>query len=280
MSSNNGFVLYHYEPSLPAAIVFSVLFNITTLAHLYQRVKSGSKYMNPFIVGGLFQVIGYGCRAASHFFENSTTLYAIQSLLVLLAPTLYAASIYMILGRTIQFLHAERLSPVPVRWMTKTFVAGDILSFILQGAGGGVMSAGSANSQDIGTYIIVAGLGVQLLFFGVFVIVAFLFHFRFSSSEDAGSAASTSEKVPWARSWKGLLWVLYLVSGLILIRSTFRMVEFAQGFNGYLISHEIFMYVLDTALMFVLMVVMNVVHPSGVLGTAKEEIVECETLEA
>jgi hypothetical protein len=81
------------------------------------------------------QVIGYGCRAASHFFENSTTLYAIQSLLVLLAPTLYAASIYMILGRTIKFLHAERLSPVPVRWMTKTFVAGDILSFILQGAG-------------------------------------------------------------------------------------------------------------------------------------------------
>ncbi|GIC86380.1 RTA1 domain-containing protein [Aspergillus udagawae] len=280
MSTNNGFVLYHYEPSLLAAIVFSVLFNITTLAHLYQRVKFGSKYMNPFIVGGLFQVIGYGCRAASHFFENSTTLYAIQSLLVLLAPTLYAASIYMILGRTIQFLHAERLSPVPVRWMTKTFVAGDILSFILQGAGGGVMSAGSANSQDIGTYIIVAGLGVQLLFFGVFVIVAFLFHFRFSSSENAGSAASTSGKVPWARSWKGLLWVLYLVSGLILIRSTFRMVEFAQGFNGYLISHEIFMYVLDTALMFVLMVVMNVVHPSSVLGRAKGEVVECETLEA
>jgi hypothetical protein len=41
----------------------------------------------------------------------------------------------MILGRTIKFLHAERLSPVPVKWMTKVFVAGDILSFILQGAG-------------------------------------------------------------------------------------------------------------------------------------------------
>ncbi|GIJ87059.1 hypothetical protein Asppvi_005961 [Aspergillus pseudoviridinutans] len=280
MSSNNGFVLYHYEPSLPAAIVFSVLFNITTLAHLYQRFKSGSKYMNPFIVGGFFQVTGYGCRAASHFFENSTTLYAIQTLLVLLAPTLYAASIYMILGRTIQFLHAERLSPVPTRWMTKVFVAGDILSFILQGAGGGVMSAGGSNSQDIGTYIIVAGLGVQLLFFGVFVIVAWVFHFRFSSSENSGTDVNTSGKVPWARSWNGLLWVLYLVSGLILIRSAFRMVEFAQGFNGYLIRHEIFMYVLDTALMFVLMVVMNVVHPSGVLGRVKGEMVECETLGA
>lgn len=135
MSPNNSFVLYHYEPSLPAAIAFSVLFNITTLAHVYQRVKSGSNYMNPFIVGGFFQVTGYGCRAASHFLGTSTTLYAIQTLLVLLAPTLYAASIYMILGRVIRYLHAERLSPVPVKWMTETFVAGDILSFILQGAG-------------------------------------------------------------------------------------------------------------------------------------------------
>ncbi|KAF4157734.1 hypothetical protein CNMCM6936_003258 [Aspergillus lentulus] len=276
MSSNNSFVLYHYEPSLAAAIVFSVLFNITTLVHLYQRIRSGSKYMNPFIVGGFFQVTGYGCRAASHFFETSTTLYAIQTLLVLLAPTLYAASIYMILGRTIKFLHAERLSPVPTRWMTKVFVAGDILSFILQGAGGGVMSAGSANSQDIGTYIIVAGLGVQLLFFGVFVFVACIFHFRFSGSQIAG----TSRKVPWLRSWNGLLWVLYLVSGLILIRSAFRMVEFAQGFNGYLIRHEIFMYVLDTALMFVLMVVMNAVHPSGVLSRGKSELVDSEMMGA
>ncbi|RHZ62604.1 hypothetical protein CDV55_102594 [Aspergillus turcosus] len=279
MSSNNSFVLYHYEPSLAAAIVFSLLFNITTLAHLYQRVKTGSKYMNPFIVGGLFQVTGYGCRAASHFFESSTTLYAIQTLLILLAPTLYAASIYMILSRVIKFLHAERLSPVPVIWMTKIFVAGDILSFILQGAGGGVMSASSANSQDIGTYIIIAGLGVQLLFFGVFVLVACVFHVRFSNSQ-AASDVPASEKVHWARSWKGLLWVLYLVSGLILIRSAFRMVEFVQGFNGYLISHEIFMYVLDTAQMFVLMVVMNVVHPSGVLGRVKGELVQCETLVA
>ncbi|KAF7128324.1 hypothetical protein CNMCM5793_002866 [Aspergillus hiratsukae] len=279
MSSTHDFVLYHYEPSLAAAIVFSVLFNITTLAHVYQRVKSGSKYMNPFIVGGFFQVIGYGCRATSHFFESSTTLYAIQTLLVLLAPTLYAASIYMLLGRVIKSLQAERLSPVPVKWMTKTFVAGDIVSFILQGAGGGVMSAGSANSQDIGSYIIIAGLAVQLLFFGVFVLVACVFHFRFSNSQEAGSVVN-SGRVPWTRSWKGLLWVLYLVSGLILIRSAFRMVEFAQGFDGYLISHEIFMYVLDAGLMFVLMVVMNVVHPAGVLGRVKGGLLECEMLGA
>lgn len=66
---------------------------------------------------------------------DSTILYAIQSLLILLAPTLYAASIYMVLGRIIAFLRGEHLSYIPIEWMTKVFVAGDVLSFILQAAG-------------------------------------------------------------------------------------------------------------------------------------------------
>jgi hypothetical protein len=41
----------------------------------------------------------------------------------------------MVLGRIISFLHGEHLSYIPVKWMTKVFVAGDVLSFILQAAG-------------------------------------------------------------------------------------------------------------------------------------------------
>lgn len=81
------------------------------------------------------QIIGYVARAASHFNTTSTILYAIQSLFVLLAPTLYAASIYMVLGRIITFLRGTHLSYVPVRLMTRIFVLGDVLSFILQAAG-------------------------------------------------------------------------------------------------------------------------------------------------
>jgi hypothetical protein len=36
--------------------------------------------------------------------------------------------------------------------------------------------------------------------------------------------------------------------------------------DGYLISHEVFPYVFDGALMFFAMVVMNFCHPSRVLG--------------
>ncbi|GLI74920.1 hypothetical protein PoHVEF18_003169 [Penicillium ochrochloron] len=267
MATDSSYVLYHYTPNLPCAILLAVLFALTTTFHLYQRIKAHSKYFNPFIVGGIFQIIGYGARAGSHFFMHSTILYAIQSLLILLAPTLYAASIYMVLGRIISFLHGEHLSYIPVKWMTKVFVAGDILSFILQAAGGGIMTSGSESTIKIGQWVIVAGLCVQLVFFGAFVITSLIFHIKIIRSPTIESERFTNKHGSiWPRDWRGVLFACYSASVLILIRSVYRLVEFVQGNDGYVISHEVFLYVFDAAMMFLVMGVMNVFHPSFVLN--------------
>jgi hypothetical protein len=56
-------------------------------------------------------------------------------MLILVAPPLFAASIYMTLGRIIVKLDAEKMSLVPVRFLTKIFVVGDVISFLLQCGG-------------------------------------------------------------------------------------------------------------------------------------------------
>lgn len=61
--------------------------------------------------------------------------YIIQTLLPLVAPALYAASIYMILGRIIMITQGEQHSIIRKKWLTKLFVFGDVISFILQAAG-------------------------------------------------------------------------------------------------------------------------------------------------
>ncbi|KUL82544.1 hypothetical protein ZTR_09163 [Talaromyces verruculosus] len=247
-------VLYNYTPSVIAAVLFAAIFFLTTALHLYQRVKSHAKYMNPFIVGGIFQVIGYGARAASHFKQTSTILYAMQSLFLLLAPILYAASVYMLLGRVITYLQGKHLSYVPVEFMTKIFVGGDILSFIVQGAGGGIMSHGSANTLVIGQWVIVAGLCIQLLFFGAFVLSSALFHMKILESPTSKSERTRqAQRDIWPRDWRGLLYAYHVVSGLILVRSIYRLIEFAQGNDGYLISHEVFLYVFDAVMMVIVM---------------------------
>lgn len=201
---------------------------------------------------------------------TSTILYALQTLLLLLAPTLYAASIYRVLGRVIKFLRGEHLSYVPVKYLTITFVMGDVLSFILQAAGGGVMSgSGSADLLVIGQWIIVSGLCVQLIFFGAFIVTSICFHYRITQSptQDAKDAINTSGR--FSRDWQSLLFALYTASILILIRSIYRIIEFAQGNSGYVISHEVFLYVFDAAMMFLVMIVMNLYHPSVVLCSSE-----------
>jgi hypothetical protein len=41
----------------------------------------------------------------------------------------------MVLGRIILLTDGEALSPIPVKWLTKVFVAGDVISFLAQSAG-------------------------------------------------------------------------------------------------------------------------------------------------
>lgn len=67
------------------------------------------------------------------------------------------------------------------------------------------------------------------------------------------------------------MWMLYGASFLIMVRSVFRVVEYLQGIDGTLLHHEAYLYVLDALLMFVVMIVFNVVHPSGVTGLTKGE---------
>lgn len=107
-------------------------------------------------------------------------------------------------------------------WMTKIFVAGDVFSFFLQAAGGGIMASGTGTTMSTGKTVIVAGLFVQVLFFGCFVLAARLFHLRMNRTPSPRSV-----ELSW---WKRHMTSLYIVSMLIFARSIIRVVEYLQGF--------------------------------------------------
>lgn len=180
----------------------------------------------------------------------------------------------MVLGRTITHLHAEPLSLVRVNWMTKIFVAGDVFSFLMQSAGGGMMAMKDTHSRETGSNIVIGGLVIQLLFFGFFVVTAAVFHFRINRQPTSKSQAERdmTRSLGWRqRNWVTVLLALYVTSILILIRCIFRLIEYRDGFNGYIMTHEVYMYIFDALLMFVAMVVMNIYHPAVILGDGKAE---------
>ena len=147
-----------------------------------------------------------------------------------------------------------------------------------------------------GEKLIIAGLFVQLFAFAFFIVVASIFHYRLVTDKPLrriGGAsilksrkhrhlASTSSAAPFNATtvprsslnqlpWKRHLYNLYFTSGLIMFRSIFRVVEYIQGNAGYLLSHEVFLYIFDAVLMLAVMIMFNWVHPSEVTENTKSE---------
>ncbi|KAJ5189042.1 hypothetical protein N7491_005366 [Penicillium cf. griseofulvum] len=256
------FKLYHYNPSAGSAIAFAAIFGLTTAIHIWQLGRNRTWYFIPFVIGGLFEAFGYLARYASaeEAPDFTTKPYIAQSLMLLLAPAFFAASIYMVLGRIIRLLNGDACSLVRPSWLTKIFVTGDVLSFFIQSGGGGMLATAKDKSKvKLGNNMIVVGLFVQILFFGFFIVVCLVFHRRMLATP---SHAAGDTRIPWTRYMK----VLYMGSVLVLVRSIYRVAEYVQGSGGFLQSKEVFIYVFDAALMFICCLLFNFFHPSKILS--------------
>ncbi|GKU04484.1 rta1 protein [Fusarium langsethiae] len=257
-----AYVFYNYNPSMVAAVIFIVVFGVSSLLHTYQLVRARTWYFIPFLIGCLFECVGYVGRAlsANEAPDFSKNPYIIQSILLLLGPALLAASIYMVLGRLIRLLDADHLTVISPKWLTKVFVTGDVLSFLAQSAGGGMLAtAKDKDGVKRGENIIVGGLVIQILFFGFFMIVTLIFHVRINRNP-------TQRSVEIVTPWKKLLFVLYAASLSILVRSVFRVAEYVMGKDSALQSQEFWIYVFDALLMSVVVVSLNWFHPSRVIN--------------
>jgi hypothetical protein len=298
MAEVEKFVLYHYYPKFAAAVVFIILFGLSALCHGYQLLRRRTWYFIPFLIGCLckfsvgpesfaislltmsVEAVGYVGRAisAKQSPDWTTMPYVIQSLLLLLGPTLLAASIYMVLGRLIRLLEADDHSIIKPRWLTKFFVFGDVASFLAQSAGmkvpvkkisnqkltlalgGGMLAqAKTQHAFNLGQYVIIAGLGIQIAFFGFFMIVTCIFHYRIVNKP---TSRSHSISVPW----QSYILVLYAASVMIMIRSVFRIAEYITGANGVLQSTELYIYIFDATLMFIVVALFIVFHPSKIIS--------------
>jgi len=126
--------------------------------------------------------------------------------------------------------------------------------------GGGMLATAKTQSMlNTLNNVVLLGLILQVLFFGFFVIVASIFHKRIRAVPTGRSSAL---KVPWER----YLVILYLASAMIMVRCVFRIAEYAGGQDGKLLSTELYLYIFDATLMFLVMVIFSVQHPSMVIN--------------
>ncbi|KAK4957455.1 hypothetical protein LTR10_005418 [Elasticomyces elasticus] len=271
-ASQQQYVYYNYNPSIAASCIFAVLFGISTIWHLGLLWQKRLWYFIPVIVGGIFEFAGYVARAVSHTqaVHQTEAPFVIQIIVLLVAPILFSASIYMVLGRIIVTMQAQHYSMIKTKWLTAVFVTSDVICFLIQAAGAGLMARGNRSTTNAGSHIVLVGLIVQIVIFCFFVLVAVVFHRRMNAKP-----TYIDLSLPWKKS----VYVLYITSCLVLVRNIVRVVEFAQGFKGFIENHEVFLYVFDGVPMAALVFIYNVWYPSTLSGKARRDASMDDTAE-
>lgn len=284
------FSYYSYNPTQVGAIIFIVLFGILILWQTFQcvqsfmrvhnhkkssvtkdlenpfdqdtKIKVSSRYIYiliPFYIGLFCEFIGFIARSISHdnIFDRSP--FITQTLLILIGPPFFSASIYMIFGRMVtRILHNEEFLLLKAKYITKICVVGDVISLFLQAIGGIAISGAEDNIDrfNMGKNIIIGGLVIQILFFGFFVVVETTYYIKLRMNSDSSDynlyvLNQDIKQFPYRfNNWKSILESLFVCSMFILIRSVYRVIEFTEGNGGYISSHEWFIYVFDGLMMF------------------------------
>ncbi|KAJ4984822.1 RTA1 domain-containing protein (RTM1) [Stagonosporopsis vannaccii] len=252
--------LLPYNPSEPAAYAFTALFAIAGFTHLVLMFPYRAWFPIPMIIGTAMEAGSYYLRSQSHDNVRQLLPFILSTLLIMGAAPMLAATIYMSLKRVVNALDAADHALISTRWSSKLFVLFDVACFVSQIAGS-TMRADAETAQK-GTTLVMTGLITQVVIFFIYIALAASVHLRLNRNP-----TSLSEHP--ALSWRKVLWNLYVVSGLFLIRNFIRIMEFKQGDHGWLLSNEAPIYIFDGGFMWVIVVMMALVHPGKLARKAE-----------
>ncbi|KAI0380253.1 RTA1-domain-containing protein [Hypomontagnella monticulosa] len=230
---------YGYRPSLAAGIVFSVLFGIAFFGHLLQTVRFRRWTSVLLSIGALTELIGWIGRTWSAECPYNRNAFLMQITTLIIGPVFFTAALYVLLGTFINHL-GRQYSLISARMYSIIFLTCDLISLIVQAAGGAMASMASGGDGDTapGTNIMVGGVIFQLVAMVIFTLLALDF-------------LRKSSKLGMPKEYNKVLVALFVSLAAIFARSIFRAVELMEGWSGYLMLHEVYFIALDGALMVV-----------------------------
>ncbi|GAA6006007.1 RTA1 domain-containing protein [Rhodotorula paludigena] len=265
MSDSGEWSYYAYKPSYGLAYMGIACFAVLFLVQAGLLARYRTYYMIPFLIGMLGETLGYAFRRVSsdHLTGRGKALgfYVCQELLLILSPAFMCASYYMCFGRLIQFV-GETWTPIPSKWVTATFVTVDVVSIVVQGAGGSLFASDDPDTFSKAKPILLVGFIIQIIGLGLFSIFAGIYHLR------ARRAA-----VP-PGGWTKCLYTLYAGCVCVLVRGIFRTIEFGTGTGGdekgYLLSIEAWLYGLEFAPILLAGIILSLSYPGRYVPSRRQ----------
>lgn len=290
-------------------IVFTalMLFNVGML-----RVSRYHWYNVTFVCGYLLQFLGFLGRILAFTDNTDIDYYLLQFVCLTISPAFIMGGIYFLFAQNV-IVHGRQYSILKPMWYSYFFVFCDVVSLIIQGAGGGMASLASKNKEDTapGTWTMFGGIVFQVAAMSVFVIFWLEFisrvHFKDGPKVEGDQPLKKKSVLNWIKmlvntkradtykkteleqfynpKFSGIRsrrlvayypFAITLAVVFIYIRCIYRVVELKQGFDGYLITHEAFLMTLDALMVALAGVIFVPFHPVFVFG--KDNILKLATI--
>lgn len=296
---------YDYFLNKGGNIFFTVIFGLMTVYFIGMVIKSRYWWFNiTFIAGFAVEFVGYLARCLSFNDQDALNYFLIQTICLMVAPAIIMAGIYFLTAQLI-VIHGRQFSFLKPMWYSAIFITVDIISFLMQAAGGGLFN--NVEKRTTGKNVMLIGIIVQVvgMTFYLILLIDFLRKIYFKNtipSQYAKPGVVNFFKllfnVPSIRSYRlneldlaynpnfadlrqpnifnYFPYALFVAVIYIYIRSIFRLVELAQGLDGYLFSKEAFLFGLDGTLIALAGVVFHLFHPVWIYG--KEVRINSKTI--
>lgn len=287
----------YYRPSIGGNVLYLAIFVLGILIASGLSIKYKTwGYLVAIIGGAGLEIIGYIGRIMlwqDDFNNNNFIIYLVG---LTIGPAFFSAAIYLCLARIIA-IYGTGLSWFTPRWITIFFVGSDLLSLILQAAGGAIASTANDHSTtQIGINLMIAGLSTQVVSMTAFVAVCSQLawavwrhpqrlntdyqkmrhskRFRlflwceYHPSPCLRTSAPFPDTVPYTmqQPTDRLLTAIGICTFAILIRCSYRVAELSKGFNGSIANNEVEFMILDGMLMSITIILLTVAHPGLILG--------------
>lgn len=269
---------YYYRINLAANVVFLTLFAISLAGFLgtYALTRRGFAFTLAMVSGVALEVVGYVGRIQSYKNQWVQEGFLMQIVCLTIAPAFMAGGIYLCLRRIVYAFGPENSRIAPESY-TRIFIPCDLLSLLLQAAGGGLASTESHENKNpaLGDHIMVAGLAFQVFTLLIFMVLCIDFAVRTRRRyKELGEAALDQNPlfVKLRHSWqfKGFLIGLTLATICIFWRSVYRVAELGEGWEGNLIRHQYYFVGFEGVMVIVACLTLNIFHPSIMFKEAME----------
>lgn len=168
-----------YIPTLAGNAIYAGIFGVILLLQLVLGIRYKTwGYLVGMSCGLILEIIGYIARILLHdnIFENNYFIIYLVGLTI--GPAFLAAAIYLCLSRIITIFGAE-MSFLKPRTITLVFIICDLVSLLLQSAGGAIASVSDTkDGKQTGINVMIAGLASQVVSLTIFMAICLHFAWR------------------------------------------------------------------------------------------------------